>query len=236
MKFLKISLDFLMGKQTKHQIVLVEEIVMDKKAQENQNTPNKKTLWVKILVPILIVVAIGAIWIVKSSSENAVLDESGVTEESMAPSQTVPEESELPDDLKDADFSLALIETADFEKLAGYGIPAIIDYGADSCIPCKEMAPVLNSMNKEMYGKAFVKFADVWKFPEATNNVPVQIIPTQILVNADGTPFVPSDELASKIEFITYADKETEKHVFTAHQGGLTEEQMRKILKEMGVE
>ena len=176
---------------------------MDKKAQENQNTPNKKTLWVKILVPILIVVAIGAIWIVKSSSENAVLDESGVTEESMAPSQTVPEESELPDDLKDADFSLA---------------------------------PVLNSMNKEMYGKAFVKFADVWKFPEATNNVPVQIIPTQILVNADGTPFVPSDELASKIEFITYADKETEKHVFTAHQGGLTEEQMRKILKEMGVE
>ena len=86
------------------------------------------------------------------------------------------------------------------------------------------------------YGKAFIKFVDVWEYAEAASNVPVQVIPTQVMVNADGTPFVPSDELAQKIEFILYSSRETGEHVFTVHQGGLTEEQMRLILTEMGVE
>lgn len=91
-------------------------------------------------------------------------------------------------------------------------------------------------MNEEMTGKAFIKFVDVWKYADAANNVPVQVIPTQVLVNADGTPFVPSDELAQTIEFILYSSRETGEHVFTVHQGGMTEEQMRLILAEMGVE
>ena len=47
--------------------------------------------------------------------------------------------------------------------------------------------------------------------------------------------FVPSDELAGQIEFVQYMSKDTGEHVFTVHQGGLTEEQMRMILAEMGV-
>ncbi|OLN32939.1 Thioredoxin [Desulfosporosinus metallidurans] len=39
----------------------------------------------------------------------------------------------------------------------------MIDFGADSCVPCKEMAPVLKKLNTEMQGKAIVKFVDVWK-------------------------------------------------------------------------
>ena len=38
------------------------------------------------------------------------------------------------------------------------------------------------------------------------------------------------------IEFLMYSHRETGEHVFTVHQGGLTEEQMRMIRKEMGVE
>lgn len=134
-----------------------------------------------------------------------------------------------------ADFSLAVTEAVDFEEMSSYGLPMIIDYGSDSCIPCKQMAPVLETMNKEMENKAFIKFVDVWKYTEAANNVPVQVIPTQVLVNADGTPFVPSDELAGQIEFIQYTSRDTGEHVFTVHQGGMTEEQMRLILAEMGV-
>lgn len=65
--------------------------------------------------------------------------------------------------------------------------------------------------------------------------VPIQVIPTQVLINADGTPFVPSDELAKKIPFDMYSSRDTGEHVFTVHQGGLTEEEMRLILDEMGV-
>ena len=70
--------------------------------------------------------------------------------------------TELSENLKDADFNLRETEAIDFEALSAYGLPIIIDYGADSCIPCKQMAPVLEKANKEFYGKAFVKFINVW--------------------------------------------------------------------------
>ena len=86
------------------------------------------------------------------------------------------------------------------------------------------MAPALKTLNEEMYGKAFIKFADVWLYADAANNVPVQVIPTQVLVNADGTSFVPSEELAAQIQFTMYSRKDTGEHAFTVHQGGLSEE------------
>ena len=177
----------------------------------------KTALWVKILVPILIIVAIGGIWIFKTVSQE-------------------PANDKLPDNLEGADFSLNATQEIDFEALSEYGLPIIADYGANSCIPCKQMAPVLKTLNAEMQDKAFIKFVDVWQYYEAAANVPVQVIPTQVFFNADGTPFVPSDELATEIQFDMYSDKTTGKHTFTIHQGGLTEEQMRAILKEMGVE
>lgn len=186
---------------------------------------NQKTA--RIVVPILILAVIGGLWFFKNQTADPSAPDSSAVQN---------DPSELPEHLQGADFSLAITEAVDFDALAEYGIPAIIDYGADSCVPCKEMAPVLETLNEEMYGKAFIKFADVWQYAEAANNVPVQVIPTQVLVNADGTPFVPSDELAGQIKFTMYSHRETEEHVFTVHQGGLTEEQMRLILGEMGVE
>lgn len=187
----------------------------------------KKSLLIKILVPVLILAVIGSMWLVKNRQD--------ISEEP-ATTQSSQNETDLPEDLKDADFELRETEAIDFEGMASYGIPMIVDYGADTCIPCKEMAPVLEKANKEFQGKAFIKFINVWDYPEAASNVPVQVIPTQVLVNADGTPFVPSEELASQIEFLMYSHRETGEHVFTVHQGGLTEEQMWAILKEMGVE
>ncbi len=184
----------------------------------------KNTLWLKLLVPVLIIAVIGGMWMVKNASEKPT--------DSTSESQN----TSLPDNLKDADFSLSATEEIDFEALSEYGLPIIADYGADSCIPCKQMAPILKTLNAEMQGKAFIKFVDVWKYYEAAANVPVQVIPTQVFFNADGTPFIPSDELAKEIQFDMYSDKEGGKHIFTVHQGGLTEEQMRSILKEMGVE
>ena len=187
----------------------------------------KKPLLLKILVPVLIVTAIGGMWLIKNQPD---------TSEDLAVTHPSQMEADLPEKLTDADFELRETEAIDFEKMASYGIPMIVDYGADTCIPCKEMAPVLEKANEEFRGKAFVKFINVWEYPDAANNVPVQVIPTQVLVNADGTPFVPSEELASQIDFLLYSHRETGEHVFTVHQGGLTEEQMRMILKEMGVE
>lgn len=168
---------------------------------------DKKKL-VKIIVPVCIVLIIAGIWIFKNTNSDA------------------------PPITDNKDFTLEATNI-DLEVLTSYELPIIIDFGADSCIPCKEMAPVLKTLNVEMQGAAIIKFVDVWKNEDVANDFPIQVIPTQIFINADGTPYVPSDDI--KIEFTMYSTKDTNEHVFTVHQGGLTENQMRRILTDMGV-
>ncbi len=170
-----------------------------------------KKLLVKILVPILIVVTLTIIWIVKTYP---------------TPTPIGKQTGNV------ADFVLETT-SIDLDILKEYNMPIVIDFGADSCIPCKEMAPVLKTLNAEMQGKAIIKFVDVWKNGEAAKDFPIQVIPTQIFINADGKPYVPSDNM--KIKFDMYSKKDTGEHAFTVHQGGLTEEQMRAILADMGV-
>ncbi len=134
----------------------------------------------------------------------------------------------------DAQFPLH-VESVDITKLEEHNMPIIIDFGADECEPCKAMAPVLEQVNEDMQGKAIVQFVDVWKHPQAANDFPVQIIPTQILIHADGTPYTPSDEILEVMQFTKYIDPDSEEHLFTAHQGGLTQEQFEMILEDMGV-
>ena len=60
-------------------------------------------------------------------------------------------------------FDLDATTELDIEALKAHGLPIIVDFGADSCEPCKKMAPVLVDLNQSLRGRAIVKFADVWK-------------------------------------------------------------------------
>jgi len=124
-------------------------------------------------------------------------------------------------------------EKIDLEKLKSYKLPIIIDFGADSCIPCKEMAPVLKELNEELQGKAIIKFVDVWKYQALAEGYPISVIPTQILIDTEGKPYTPKDPEAMQMKL--YSLRETNEHVFTAHEGGMTKEQLLSALKEMGL-
>lgn len=167
--------------------------------------------WVKIAVPIVVFLVIGGIFLFKNMGTN----------------RTPPADAVAKYPLK--------ITSVNLDEVKSYGIPTVIDFGSDSCIPCKEMAPVLETLNAEWQGTAAVQFIDVWKYSDGVSDFPVQVIPTQVFFTAEGEPFVPSDDLAAEIEFILYSEKTTGKHIFTVHQGGITEMQMRKIFAEMGV-
>ncbi len=122
----------------------------------------------------------------------------------------------------------------DLEKLKSYGLPILIDFGADACAPCKEMAPVLKKIHADLQGKAIVIFVDVWKNRNAASNFPVQVIPTQFFFDKDGNPYVPSNP--EKMRMQMYSTRDTNEHIYTAHQGGMTEQQIMAVFKEMGVE
>ena len=183
-----------------------------------------KMLLTKILVPVAIVVVIGGIWIIKNNS--AVDNTNNIPPTTNK--QTYSSSTDNPD------FALHVTGELDLQKLKSYGLPILIDFGADTCIPCKEMAPVLKELNEAMRGKVIVKFVDVWKYQNLAEGYPVSVIPTQVLFDKDGKPFKPKNPETMKMEM--YSMKDTGIHVFTAHQGGMTKAQILAAFKEMGVE
>lgn len=68
----------------------------------------------------------------------------------------------------------------------GKALPRMVDLGADKCIPCKAMAPILAELKKEYAGTFEVEFIDVWKNPDAGKKYGVKMIPTQIFYDAEG--------------------------------------------------
>ena len=62
----------------------------------------------------------------------------------------------------------------------------MVDLGADKCIPCKLMAPILKNLQEEYSGKAAILFIDVWKHPEQRKKFNVNTIPTQIFFDKEG--------------------------------------------------
>ena len=66
-------------------------------------------------------------------------------------------------------------------------LPKLVDVGADKCIPCIKMAPILDQLREDFAGKMEVVFVDVWKFREEAAKYAVQMIPTQIFYAADGS-------------------------------------------------
>ncbi len=65
-------------------------------------------------------------------------------------------------------------------------LPRLVDLGADKCIPCKMMAPVLVDLKTNYVGRLEVEFIDVWKNPDAGKPYKIKLIPTQIFFDATG--------------------------------------------------
>lgn len=65
-------------------------------------------------------------------------------------------------------------------------LPRLLDLGAGRCIPCKQMAPILEELRETYRGRLEVVFLDVWENPDAAGKYGVSTIPTQIFIDAQG--------------------------------------------------
>ena len=66
------------------------------------------------------------------------------------------------------------------------GMVTMVDLGANSCIPCKMMAPIMEKLEKDYKGKAAILFIDVWKDPDQAKRFGIRAIPTQIFYDKEG--------------------------------------------------
>ena len=65
-------------------------------------------------------------------------------------------------------------------------LPRMVDIGADKCIPCKKMAPILVELRADYAGLVTVDFIDVWKDSDAGKPYKIRLIPTQVFFDRDG--------------------------------------------------
>ena len=86
------------------------------------------------------------------------------------------------------------------------GTVTLVDIGADKCIPCKMMAPILEQLREEYKEKAAVVFLDVWKDPTLGKPFNIRTIPTQIFYNKSGKEvwrhegFLDKETIVEKLE------------------------------------
>lgn len=169
-----------------------------------------KNLW-RIVLPLVILAVLGGIWFFKNKPKD-------MTEQAKPP--------------VNADFALHA-KSIDLEKLKSYGLPIMIDFGADSCPPCREMAPILREVNAEYQGRVIVVYGDVGRYPKLAESFPLEVIPTQFFFTKDGKPYAPQNP--QKLRMQQFLSKDMGEHVLTAHQGYLGKKQMLEVFAEMGV-
>ena len=74
----------------------------------------------------------------------------------------------------------------EFSNVPVRGMVTMLDLGADKCVPCKMMAPIIAKIEKTYEGKAAIVFIDVWKHKEQAGRFGIRAIPTQIFYDQKG--------------------------------------------------
>ncbi len=73
----------------------------------------------------------------------------------------------------------------DFSKALKSDKPVVVDFGSNSCIPCRQMRPILQEIRKEYLGKAEVLVIDVYKYQGLAREYKIQMIPTLIFFDSN---------------------------------------------------
>ncbi len=74
----------------------------------------------------------------------------------------------------------------EFKKAVGSGKPALVDFGANNCMPCRLLRPILKDIGKEYAGRAHVLVIDIYAEKELAREYRIQVVPTLVFFDAQG--------------------------------------------------
>ena len=78
-------------------------------------------------------------------------------------------------------------------------LPAIIDFYADWCGPCRSVAPALQELSNEYEGKINIFKIDTEAEQELSNMFGIQSIPTFLFIPMHGKPMMQKGALSKKV-------------------------------------
>ena len=90
--------------------------------------------------------------------------------------------------------------TADSKEVSNAKV-TFVELGSVNCIPCKQMQPIMKSIEEKYKGQVKVVFHDVWKDKAPAQKYGIQLIPTQVFLDENGQEFFrhegfyPEDEI-----------------------------------------
>lgn len=82
-----------------------------------------------------------------------------------------------------------------------------LELGSDRCIPCRQMQPIMKEIAASFPEDVLVVFYDVWEDPAPARKYKVQLIPTQIFIDAEGKEFFRHMGLYPKEEILKVLEK-----------------------------
>jgi FKBP-type peptidyl-prolyl cis-trans isomerase 2 len=86
------------------------------------------------------------------------------------------------------------------------GKPTLAEFGSSTCVPCKQMKPILEELAVEYKGKLNVVIVEVYEQMELTRQYSIMAIPTQIVFDSNGkevtrhTGLWPREEIIAQLK------------------------------------
>lgn len=87
------------------------------------------------------------------------------------------------------------------------GKPTLAEFGSNTCIPCKQMKPILEKLAVEYDGKLNVVIVEVYEQRELTQQYRIMAIPTQIVFDSSGKEVTRHMGLWPREEIVTQLKK-----------------------------
>ncbi|HEY0355580.1 MAG TPA: thioredoxin [Flavisolibacter sp.] len=78
-------------------------------------------------------------------------------------------------------------------------VPAIVDFYADWCGPCKAIAPALEELSDQYEGKLVIYKIDTDKEMELSSLFGIQSIPTLLFIPVEGNPMLQKGALPKNV-------------------------------------
>lgn len=113
--------------------------------------------------------------------------------------------NERPEEQQNETVTDSTTAVSDSTSSQGYKV-TFLELGAESCIPCKMMQPVLREIAAIYPGVVDVIFHDLYKNRSVGQQYGVRVMPTQIFLDAQGKEFYrhegffPKDEIVSMLD------------------------------------
>ena len=74
----------------------------------------------------------------------------------------------------------------DLKQALTSGKPVLVDFGANSCVPCRQMRPILKEIGTEYSGKAKIVVIDVYKYQNLAREYKILMLPTLVFFDPKG--------------------------------------------------